>query len=144
MSTSTTATATPLRDLVHDQALRVVTRSMCLRDAAATMAEDGIGVLLVAGTSSGMIGIISERDIITAIANDADLESERIGDFMSDEVVTIELDASLATATSVMVQALIRHLVVVDRDGEVVGIVSSRDILAKWAASVADTMEVST
>lgn len=144
MTTSTTATATPLRDLVRDQGLRVVTRSMCLRDAAATMAEDGIGVLLVAGTSTGMIGIISERDIITAIANDADLESERIGDFMSDEVVTIELDASLASATSVMVQALIRHLVVVDRDGEVVGIVSSRDILAKWAASVADTMEVST
>lgn len=143
MTTTTPATATPLRDLVRDQGLRVVTRSMSLHDAAASMAEDGIGVLLVAGTGTGMIGIISERDIINAIANEADLEVERVGNLMSDEVVTVDQDASLATTTSVMVQAMIRHVVVVDVDGEVVGIVSARDILAAWAASVAQGMEVS-
>lgn len=115
-------------------AVATVQPTATLREAVETMAADRLGLLVVANTA-GMVGVISERDVIAALADGADLEVERVRDHATDRVVTVEADLSVAEAARRMVDAEIRHLAVM-RDGDVAGIVSVRDLLVALAADL--------
>jgi len=98
-----------------------------LREAADAMMADGLG-LLVISDANGAVGVLSERDVIAAISDDLDVEAERVRDHGPDELVGVDADASVVDAARAMADAQIRHLVVLG-DGEVVGVVSIRDVL---------------
>jgi CBS domain-containing protein len=102
-----------------------------LRQAAAKMTEKGTGAALVFDEESPAPRIITERDVLTAVGNGKDLDSERVADHMSESVISAGPDWSLEQAADEMVQRGIRHLVVVDR-GELVGVLSMRDIVRCW------------
>lgn len=127
-----TATSTTVAALAGTGAMRYAPTSMTLLDAAEALAADGIGLLVVERAGHGMVGVVSERDIVHAVADGADLEAERLDSVMADGVVTVSHDADLARATELMVEADVRHLVVVDDEGEVTGLVSSRDVMRAW------------
>ena len=78
-------------------------------------------------------GVLSERDIVRAVANGEDVDDVRAEDVMAVDVVTIGLDATVTEAADVMEAGNIRHLPVTD-DDKVVGMVSIRDILAAHRA----------
>jgi len=102
-----------------------------LRQAAAKMTEKGTGAALVFDEESPAPRIITERDILTAVGNGKDLDTARVADHMSESVISAGPDWSLEQAADEMVQRGIRHLVVVDR-GELVGVLSMRDIVRCW------------
>jgi CBS domain-containing protein len=102
-----------------------------LRQAAAKMTEKGTGAALVFDEESPAPRIITERDILTAVGGGKDLDAERVADHMSESVISAGPDWSLEQAADEMVQRGIRHLVVVDR-GELVGVLSMRDIVRCW------------
>lgn len=108
-------------------AVATVSSTTTLRGAAETMAADGLGLVVVAD-ANGPLGVLSERDIVVAIAEDQDLDEERVRDHCADEIVTVDEGASVADAARAMADAQIRHLAVT-RDGAVVGVVSVRDVL---------------
>ena len=60
----------------------------------------------------------------------------RVRDLMRSQVVTLQLDSSLDIATDIMSMARIRHLPVVDESGELVGMVSQRDLFRAAISSV--------
>jgi len=101
--------------------------SATLREAAEAMAADGLGLLVVAD-ASGPIGVVSERDVITAIVEDVDLEEQRVRDHCSEEIVGVDFDASVEDAARGMSEAEIRHLAIT-REGQIAGVVSVRDVL---------------
>lgn len=115
-------------------AVATVAPTATLAEAVEAMAADRLGLLVVTGTS-GMVGVISERDIIAALADGADLEVERVRDHATDRVVTVDADLSIAEAARRMVDAEIRHLAVT-RDDDVAGVVSVRDLLVALAAEL--------
>ncbi len=115
-------------DLVHGT-LRVVHPSLTLRRAAEVLAADGIGLLVVENVEGDLAGVVSERDLVAAIAAGGDPGVDRVGDLMSDDVVCVDLDDDLATSVSRMVAAEVRHLVALDDSGTVAGVVSARDVL---------------
>lgn len=96
--------------------------------AASRMDYHAIGSLLVKGGSE-TIGIITERDVLHAAAEDRDLESTTVGEYMTEEVIPVPIDADVGEAAAEMVSLGARHLPVADR-GEIVGMVSARDLLA--------------
>ena len=104
-----------------------------LREAAAKMAEKGTGAALVFDEESPAPRIITERDILTAVGSGKDLDSERVAEHMSESVISAGPDWSLERAAEEMVKLGIRHLVVVDR-GELVGVLSMRDIVRCWTS----------
>lgn len=106
--------------------------------AAATMADNEIGSLPVFRGET-MIGILTERDLVRAVAEDADASTATVGEYMSTQPVTIEADADLHDAAHRMLEAGVRHLPVLD-EGEVVGLVSIRDVLVEdaWPTDVED------
>jgi CBS domain-containing protein len=115
-------------------AVATIHATATLQEAVEAMAADRLGLLVVTNTS-GMVGVLSERDVIAALADGADLTAERVRDHASDRVVTVEADLSVAEAARRMADAEIRHLAVA-RDGDVVGVVSVRDLLVALAAEL--------
>ena len=102
-----------------------------LRQAAAKMTEKGTGAALVFDEESPAPRIITERDILTAAGSGKDLDTERVADHMSESVISAGPDWSLERAAEEMVRLGIRHLVVVER-GELIGVLSMRDIVRCW------------
>jgi signal-transduction protein with cAMP-binding, CBS, and nucleotidyltransferase domain len=104
-----------------------------LRDAATRMVQKGVGAAVVIDEDSPGPRIISERDILNSLGRDEDPDVERVGDHMSDTLIAAAPAWSLERAAVEMAKRHIRHLVVIE-DGELVGILSMRDIVRVWTS----------
>lgn len=98
-----------------------------LADAADRMRFYDVGALPVMD-GRRMVGILTERDIVRAVANGARTELTPAGDYMTPSPATIGSEADLEHALGIMVALRVRHLPVVD-GGALTGIVSLRDLL---------------
>ena len=105
-----------------------------LREAARRMTEKGVGAAVVMDEESQGPRVVSERDILNSIGNGQDPDAERVADHMSDTVISAAPDWSLERAALEMSRRHIRHLVVVER-GELVGVLSMRDIVRCWTSA---------
>jgi signal-transduction protein with cAMP-binding, CBS, and nucleotidyltransferase domain len=105
-----------------------------IREAAEKMTEKGTGAALVFDEESPAPRIITERDVLTAIGEGQDPDAEKVADHMSDSVISAAPEWSLEQAAEEMVNRGIRHLVVVER-GELVGVLSMRDIVRCWTTA---------
>jgi signal-transduction protein with cAMP-binding, CBS, and nucleotidyltransferase domain len=123
-----------LSEVLHAPA-RTIRSTATLRELATELAEDHIGLLVVEGRGGDLVGVVSERDLTVAVANDEDLDSTRVVDIMTTEVVTVSVATTIGDAAAKMAEADVRHLVVLDH-GTAFGVVSSRDVTA--VAGVSD------
>lgn len=100
-----------------------------LREAARRMAERNSGAALVGSPSVGSLpGIITERDVLNAIAAGKDPDTESVADNSTADVATVPDEAPLEQAVQRMMEGTFRHLLVVNGD-DVVGIISMRDLV---------------
>jgi CBS domain-containing protein len=104
-----------------------------LRDAATRMVEKGVGAAVVLDEEYPGPRIISERDILNSLGKGEDPDSESVSEHMSDTLIAAAPDWSLERAAIEMAKRHIRHLVVVD-GGDLVGILSMRDIVRVWTS----------
>ena len=115
-------------------------RGDSLRAAAARMWRQQTGSLLV--TEDGRLtGIITERDVLRAVALGADPDKSSVDDVMTAEVFTVPPDMYLQDAARLMAARWIRHLPVVDGE-EVLGVVSMRDMTGVLAAMAPGSVAV--
>ncbi len=88
-----------------------------------------IGAVMVLDESSRVLGILSERDIVRALATRAEgivgLAAEQL---MTREVVMVGPDTPVDAALQIMDEGYFRHLPVVDQEGKLLGLVSVRDL----------------
>ncbi len=104
-----------------------------LRQAARLMTEKEVGAAVVIDEELPGPGIVSERDILRSVGAGEDPDAERVGDHMSDSLITARRTWSLERAATEMSKRHIRHLVVAE-GSEVVGILSMRDIMRVWTS----------
>jgi CBS domain-containing protein len=102
-----------------------------LREAAKQMAGRGVGAAVVMDPDGEGPGIITERDILNSIGADEDVEREKVCDHLTSDVVYATPDWSLEQAAAQMVRGKFRHLIVME-GGEVVGVLSVRDVVRCW------------
>ncbi len=98
-----------------------------VRHAARTMADHAVGSALVLAEER-LAGILTERDVLHAVAAAADLDATPAEKIMTRDVVTISPDWEVYEAAAEMADRRIRHLVVSEHD-QVVGVLSVRDLL---------------
>jgi len=103
-----------------------------LRSAAERMWRQQTGSLLVMD-GDRLAGIITERDVLRAVALGADPATATVDEAMTAEVFTVGPDMPLRDAAREMAVRWIRHLPVED-GGRLVGMVSMRDITGIFAA----------
>ena len=96
-------------------------------EAAKAMEESDLGSLAVV-EGMDLLGLITERDLRTAVATGTDLDSA-VSTVMSDEPDTFDPDLDVWDAASWIAESGYRHLPVVEDDGSLLGVVSIRDLL---------------
>jgi CBS domain-containing protein len=117
---------------VMTQATVTESRHDNLRSAAERMWRQQTGSLIII-EDGHLVGIITERDLLRAIALGADLDKTSVDDAMTTDVFTVPPRTSLQDAAREMAVRWIRHLPVMD-GGELLGVVSMRDVTGVFAA----------
>ena len=112
---------------VASSAVVTVGPEQTLRDAAKIMAKHRVGSAVVQDAEM-LAGILTERDVLTAVASGANPDSTSIQDVMTPDVVTVGPEWDLVEAAAEMARHRIRHLVVY-QGSQLLGILSVRDVL---------------
>lgn len=98
-------------------------------DATAILARAGIGALLVMENGQKLVGIVSERDIVRALARGGAAEMPvAIASLMTRDVVSCTPEITVDEVMDTMTQRRIRHLPVV-ASGRVIGVISIGDVV---------------
>jgi CBS domain-containing protein len=98
------------------------------RDCAKAMSKRGVSsAVVVQGRNA--LGIVTERDLVSKVMADG-LESTKVlvRDIMSTPLITVAPEATMTKASEIMAEYRIRRLVVIDRSGNLAGIVTAGDI----------------
>jgi len=100
-------------------------------EAAEKMNASNVGAVVVMEDMVRIVGIVTERDLLRAVASRARAAEARVRQWMTPNPVTITPDLTIEEAAKIMFDNNFRHLPVV-KDGRALGIVSLR-LLARWA-----------
>ncbi|MGB3736241.1 MAG: CBS domain-containing protein [Ilumatobacter sp.] len=104
--------------------------SATLAEATALLRERGFGALVASTDGSSIDGIISERDIVRALATEGTSTLERdVASCMSAEVFTCQPSDSIDALMAMMTDRRIRHLPTVDEAGKLTGMISIGDVV---------------
>lgn len=107
-----------------------------LHEAAQKLASKKIGAIVIVGPNGAVAGIISERDIIRAVAeHGAAAMSRTISEFMTRNVVSCSEASRLEEMMEMMTKGRFRHLPVIE-DNALVGIISIGDVVKYHMAEV--------
>ncbi len=120
-----------IADILREKGAHVeTTRSEALlKDAVKLLATQRIGALLVSENGRSIDGILSERDVVRALADESvEFSGYKVGDLMTRGVFTCGPEATVISVMELMDEKRIRHVPVVVND-VLAGVVSIRDII---------------
>lgn len=103
-----------------------------LRQCAQAMRSRKVGAAVVNDGDGSGLGIITERDILDAVASGDDLDAETAHDHQTTDVVFATTAWTLTQAAEAMTRGGFRHLIVLDGN-EIAGMLSVRDIVRAWS-----------
>ena len=106
-----------------------VAPDMSVRDAARFLRDKRIGAAVVLDGDRKLVGILSERDVLNAVAEFGGPGlAKTVQDIMTEDVLTCGLRTPIGVLMSTMTDRRVRHLPVMDND-RVVGVVSIGDVV---------------
>lgn len=109
---------------------------LSLGDAARLLSERRIGAVVVGNTFRPVLGILSERDIVRAIATrGAEALLEPVARSMTEKVVTCMANVPINDVMEIMTEGKFRHVPVVE-SGQLVGIISIGDVVKHRVAEI--------
>lgn len=110
--------------------VETVAPDLAIGDAAHKLATLRIGALVVVDDGGGIVGILSERDIVRGVGLQGDTCLRlRVADLMTSAVLTCTADDTVESIMKTMTERRIRHLPVLDGDGMLCGIVTIGDVV---------------
>ena len=127
---------TPVSALVGDT-VAWIRAAATLFDVARKLVDADVGLLIVRdgdGSDDKPRGVVSERDLVHALAAGQDPAATCALDIAHTELSWSDADATVAEVAQEMMERYIRH-VLVEEDGQLVGVVSMRDVLGTYAAA---------
>jgi CBS domain-containing protein len=96
------------------------------------MSARRVGAAVILDADGSGPGILTERDLLDALAAGHDPDLETVAAHLTRDAVVVDPDWSLDEAAAAMLRGGFRHLVVTEK-GETVGVLSVRDVLRHWS-----------
>jgi CBS domain-containing protein len=124
-----------VRELVGGEVIWVAPEAT-MRSAAVSMKGNGVGSVAVE-VDGALEGILTERDILDAVADGADLDFERVDRWMTSYPDSIDPDMQVTEAAQWMLASGYRHIPVLD-GSRILGMISIKDVL--WAMTEPSTV----
>lgn len=105
-------------------------------EVARLITRHRIGAVVVRDASGRLAGIVSERDIVRAVAERPNAaHGVLVREIMTRDVVTATPETPVSEALGMMDRGYFRHLPVLDAEGRLAGIVSVRDLVKHLMAA---------
>lgn len=117
-----------VRDVPPRRLLSVEPQTSLAEVAKRMRREDADSAAVMSG--GRLLGIITERDLVRAIADGVNPQQANADVIMSADPATVTGDEEVAVVAVKMMRLGIRHLPVVDQQGKPVGLISSRDLVS--------------
>jgi CBS domain-containing protein len=112
------------------RAVRTIAPDALLEDALRRLREERIGAFVVSEDGTHLLGILSDRDILDAIADHGtDVLGESVGSVMTEKVFTCSREDQVSAIMALMTDRRIRHVPVVEKDGRLCGMISIGDVV---------------
>jgi CBS domain-containing protein len=127
---------TPISELVEDEVVHIEPEAN-LNEVARILDAANIGAVIL-GDKSQVTGIVSERDLVQALAHQRDPALTRAVDVAHTNLIWCDSEATVAEVATEMMERYVRH-VLVEEDGKLIGIVSARDLLGVYASDEVET-----
>lgn len=100
-----------------------------LREAVSELAGRNIGALVVIAQGGAVVGVISERDLVSCLnRHGSDLLDRPVSEAMSAPAITVDPGTPVLSALALITQKRIRHLPVMSQ-GQLAGVVSIGDLV---------------
>jgi CBS domain-containing protein len=117
--------------ILADKGTDVVTVSpqQNVQELLALLSRHKVGALVVSNDGKTIAGIVSERDIVRALAAGESLMSEPVSSIMTSEVFVSTTHVKIDELMTVMTSRRIRHIPITTDSGELIGIVSIGDLV---------------
>jgi len=128
-----------VRTILQRKGSKVATADcrLTLREVARRLKQERIGALPMVDSRGELVGIISERDIVNALAELGPEAADRPAcDFMKRDVITCRPEDTTDRLMEIMTENRVRHLPVVN-DGHLIGIVSIGDVVKQRMEEIA-------
>lgn len=117
-----------VRDVPPRHLLSVEPQTSLAEVAKRMRQEDADSAAVMSG--SRLLGIITERDLVRAIADGVNPQQAKADVIMSADPATVTGDEDVAVVAVKMMRLGVRHLPVVDQQGKPVGLISARDLVS--------------
>jgi CBS domain-containing protein len=120
-----------VKELIHTKGSEIyyVSPYTSMRAAIELMVDKKVGALPVLN-ETGLVGIISERDMMCQLAEEGEAILEmQVDSYMTRKVVTVPVETQLEECMQIMINRNFRHLLVTEGD-QFVGIISMRDLVS--------------
>jgi CBS domain-containing protein len=119
-----------VRDAMTEHVL-TITPGRSLREAARFMTDHNVGAVVIIDPEEPGPGIVTERDVVRSLGAGENPDSELVRDHLTSRATFADADWGLEEAADAMAKGGFRHLVVIEH-GELVGIISMRDLIQVW------------
>ena len=106
-----------------------ITPETSVADLTAALTEHKVGALVVSTDGRTITGIVSERDVVKALARGSAALDSPVSSIMTSQVFTAPPDTHVDELMAVMTERRFRHIPVTDEDGVLIGIVSIGDVV---------------
>jgi CBS domain-containing protein len=110
--------------------VKTIRPDVSVAEALRRLRAEGIGSLVVSENGTNLVGILSDRDILNAIADHGiDVLGESVRGVMTERVFTCSRDDRVSALMALMTDRRIRHVPVVEKDGRLCGMISIGDVV---------------
>ena len=105
------------------------------QSVAETLTEEGFGSVPIVDQTQHLLGIVSEFDLLRAVKEEKPLDKVRLGDVMTPNPVTVSPETPAQDIMQILEEKHLIRTPVINKEGQLVGIVARRDILQGYLNS---------
>lgn len=119
-----------IQSLISNKTAHTINANESVKTLVDRLNTHRVGALVVSPDGKAVDGIVSERDVVRALAAKFDsIDTLHVRDIMTVEVRTCTADSTVAEIMAIMTNQRIRHLPVIDASGDLLSIVSIGDVV---------------
>ena len=126
-----------IQSLISGKRVETISASATIHDLVSLLSVHHVGALVVSSDGKKIDGIVSERDVVRAMPGKIDkLIQMHVRDIMTVDVRTCTPSTTVAELMKMMTEHRIRHVPVVDDNGQLISIVSIGDVVKNWVSEM--------